>query len=121
MKDEYKSTQQLTQTEKIKFPGELSGRVAYDFNNILAAILRRVQLLRMNIDSPPQKREKRKSVTALKKGLEIVEKAAIDSAEIVRRIQEFLERKESERFTALNVNAMIDDALEFTKARSNAL
>lgn len=49
--------------------------------------------------------------------MEIIEKATLDGAETVRRIQEFSKRGDSERFTALDVNETIDDALEFTKVR----
>ncbi|MCK5255640.1 MAG: PAS domain S-box protein, partial [Deltaproteobacteria bacterium] len=87
--DRKKMELQLLQSEKLKSLGELAGGVAHDFNNVLAAILGRAQLLKMNIEPPPGKEEKRKSVLALKKGLEVIERASLDGAETVRRIQEF--------------------------------
>ena len=106
------------QSEKLKSLGELSGGVAHDFNNVLAAILGRVQLLKMQIKSPLGKQEKRKSVLELRKGLEIIERASLDGAETVRRIQEFSrKRDEDKHFTTIDLNEIIDNALEFTRTK----
>jgi PAS domain S-box-containing protein len=108
----------MLQTEKLKSLGELAGGVAHDFNNVLAAILGRVQLLKMKIEPPSGKRESRKSVHDLKKGLEIIEKASLDGAETVRRIQEFSRRRADDKnFTQVDINELIDHALEFTRVR----
>ncbi len=108
----------LFQSEKLKSLGELAGGVAHDFNNVLAAILGRVQLLSMNLETPSGKQERRKVMRELKKGLEIIEKASLDGAETVRRIQEFSRRRADDKyFTHLDINELVDHALEFTKAR----
>jgi len=113
-----KMEQQLLQSEKLKALGELAGGVAHDFNNVLAAILGRAQLLKMIVDSPPSKQERRKSVLELKKGLEVIEKASLDGAETVRRIQEFARRRDDDKyFTLVDMTKVIDNALEFTKLR----
>ena len=109
---------QLLQSEKLKSLGELAGGVAHDFNNVLAAILGRAQLLKMIVEPPPGKEEKRKSVLALKKGLEVIEQASLDGAETVRRIQEFARRRDEDKyFTTINLNEIIENALEFTSIR----
>jgi len=107
----------LIQSEKLRSLGELAGGVAHDFNNILAAILGRVQLLKNQMEPPTGKGERRKSAFNLKKGLEVIEKASLDGAETVRRIQKFSKKADSEYFLPLDVNEIIDDALEFTKLR----
>jgi PAS domain S-box-containing protein len=115
-----KMEQQLIRSEKLRSLGELAGGVAHDFNNVLAAILGRAQLLSKVLDSPEGIPEKRESVHELKKGLELIEKAALDGAETVRRIQEFSRKKDEKYdtyFTEVDVNKVINDALEFTKAR----
>ncbi|MBW2184815.1 MAG: HAMP domain-containing histidine kinase, partial [Deltaproteobacteria bacterium] len=64
------------------------------------------------------KQEKRKSMLELKKSLEIIEKASLDGAETVRRIQEFSRRRADDKdFTQVDINELIDNALEFTRVR----
>jgi len=111
-------TAKLLQSEKLKSLGELSGGVAHDFNNVLASILGRVQLLQAKFKSPLGEQEKRKSMRDLKAGLETIERAAIDGAETVRRIQEFSRRRDDDRnFTLVDINELVVNALEFTQAR----
>ena len=103
----------LLQTEKLRSLGELSAGVAHDFNNILAVIIGRSQMLRKNLDFP-LKDEKRKTMIELKKGLDIIEKAALDGSETVNRIQQF-SRKEasSKNFIMLDINQMLNDVVNF--------
>jgi len=116
-----KMEQQLISFEKLRSLGELAGGVAHDFNNELAAILGRAQLLRKLFNLQEGKPERRKSYVDLKKGLEIIEKAALDGAETVRRIQEFSRKRDEQDdvkyFTEVDVHAAINDALEYTKLR----
>jgi CheY-like chemotaxis protein/anti-sigma regulatory factor (Ser/Thr protein kinase) len=54
----------------------------------------------------------------LKKGLEIIEKASLDGAETIRRIQEFSRRRTDDKyFTQVDINELINNALDFTKTR----
>ncbi len=108
----------LLQSEKLKSLGELAGGVAHDFNNVLAAILGRAQLLKLNLNVPTGKQEKRKSVYEIKNGLDIIEKAAMDGAETVRRIQEFARKRMDDKdFVQVNINELLDHALEFTRVK----
>ena len=108
----------LLQSEKLKSLGELAGGVAHDFNNVLAAILGRAQLLKLNLNAPTGKQEKRKSVYEIKNGLEIIEKAAMDGAETVRRIQEFARKRTDDKdFVQVNINELLEHALEFTRVK----
>ena len=109
---------QLLQSEKFKSLGELAGGVAHDFNNILAAILGRAQLLTRLLDLPEEKQEKKKIIDELKKGLETIEKAALDGSETVRRVQEFSRKREDDKyFDIIDLKNVVDGALEFTKIR----
>ncbi|MBW2183280.1 MAG: PAS domain S-box protein, partial [Deltaproteobacteria bacterium] len=85
--------EKLLRSEKLRALGELAGGVAHDFNNILAAILGRSQLLKMSLRDDSWNKGKKQTLE-LNKGLEIIERAASDGAETVRRIQEFSRRRD---------------------------
>jgi len=96
--------EQLIQSEKLRALGEMAGGVAHDFNNLLGAILGRAQLLLLST----QEKE-------TKKGLNVIEKAALDGAETVRRIQEFTRLRTDENFKMLDLNEILIESIEITK------
>jgi PAS domain S-box-containing protein len=98
--------ERLTETERLRALGELAGGVAHDFNNLLAAVLGRVQLLR-----------KRDLHSAVDHDLGVIEKAAQDGRETVRRIQEFSRTRRDKRFKEVALDAVLRDAMEITKTR----
>jgi signal transduction histidine kinase/ActR/RegA family two-component response regulator len=101
---------QLVRSEKLHSLGELAAGVAHDFNNVLSAVLGRAQMLSVMLKD----QEHLKSVR-------VIEKAALDGAGTVRRIQEFAKEKSEGEFTALNLNALVRDAVDLTTHRVNEL
>jgi PAS domain S-box-containing protein len=99
-------TERLNSTEKLRALGELAGGVAHDFNNLLGAILGRVQLLRRQAFDPKVDRE-----------LAVIEKAAQDGGETVRRIQEFSRIRRDRRFAAVDLAEVLRDTVDITKTR----
>jgi signal transduction histidine kinase len=95
---------QLVQSAKLNALGELAGGVAHNFNNILAAILGRTQLLLQNASDASQRRQ-----------LEVIEQAALDGAQAVRRVQEFTRLRQDECFEAVDVQEMLQGVLELTR------
>jgi len=106
-KDLNEAQKQLVQSERLRALGEMAGGVAHDFNNILGAILGRVQLLLLN-DKMEEK---------LKYGLKLIEKSALDGAETVRRIQEFTRVHKFTYLTKVDLNQIVDDVLEMTQSK----
>jgi PAS domain S-box-containing protein len=105
----------LLQTEKLRALGELSAGVAHDFNNILAIIIGRCQMLK-NSHAYPLGEEKRKNMIELNTGLNIIEKAALDGAETVSRIQQFSRKdKDNRNFITLDINQVLHDVVEYTR------
>ena len=101
--------ERLGVTEKLRSLGELAGGVAHDFNNLLGAILGRVQLLR-----------DRGLPREIDGDLSVIEKAALDGRETVRRIQEFSRVRKDRRFKSLDVAEILRDAMEITRSRWKA-
>jgi signal transduction histidine kinase/ActR/RegA family two-component response regulator len=98
--------EQFTQIEKLSALGELASGVAHDFNNTLAGILGRAQLLQRTTD--PEK---------IKRGLDIIIKTAEDGAKTVKRIQDFARQRRDHNFELVSVDQILTDASEITRPR----
>ena len=98
--------ERLGETEKLRALGELASGVAHDFNNLLGAILGRAQLLR-----------RRGLEHEVDHDLAVIEKAAQDGRETVRRIQEFSRTRRDKKFEGVDLAEIVADALEITKTR----
>ena len=98
--------EQLLQVEKLRSLGEMASGVAHDFNNALAAILGNTQLLLYTV----QEEEVREA-------LKTIEKVARDSAQTVKRLQEFTRKRARQELFQLDVNSIVKDAIEITKPK----
>ncbi|MBI2217854.1 MAG: GAF domain-containing protein [Candidatus Rokubacteria bacterium] len=97
---------QLVRTEKLRALGEMASGVAHDFNNLLAAILGRAQLALRDAQD-----------AKLRHWLEVIERAALDGAKTVRRLQDFTRIRRDEPFVPIDLNEIVRDALDMTQAR----
>jgi len=97
---------QLRQSEKLTALGQLAGGIAHDFNNLLQAILGYTQLMKQNPTD-----------TVIARSLPILEAAALDGAEAVRRIQQYAQLRRSETSIAVDLNEIVEDALKITQPR----
>jgi signal transduction histidine kinase/CheY-like chemotaxis protein len=98
--------EQFTQMEKLSALGELASGVAHDFNNTLAGILGRAELMLRSDD--PEK---------LKRGLGIIIKTAEDGAKTVKRIQDFARQRRDHDFAPVSVDQILLDVSEITRPR----
>jgi PAS domain S-box-containing protein len=98
--------ERLDDTERLRALGELASGVAHDFNNLLGAILGRIQLLR-----------RRGFEHDIDRDMAVVEKAAMDGRETVRRIQEFSRVRTDRPVTTVDLSEIIRDAVEITRTR----
>ncbi len=97
---------QLIKSEKLRALGEMSAGVAHDFNNMLGAILGRAQLMKTQVLDP-----------SILRGLDIIEKAAIDGAATVRRLQDFTRKRVDQVFKRVDLVQVIEDTLSMTRTR----
>ncbi|HYP01860.1 MAG TPA: PAS domain S-box protein [Pyrinomonadaceae bacterium] len=98
------SFEKEAENEKMRSLGQLSAGVAHNFNNALAAVLGRTQLLLRSTTDERQRRS-----------LEVIETATQDAAEIVRRIQTFARRAPSAQFAPVSLSRLVTDAVQLTR------
>ncbi len=99
--------ERAAQADKLRGLGQLASGVAHDFNNALAAILGRAQLLRRSAEGDP----------GLTRGLDIILTAAEDAAATVRRIRSFAQQLPGEGHAEVCVVELLRDAVEITRTR----
>jgi signal transduction histidine kinase/putative methionine-R-sulfoxide reductase with GAF domain/CheY-like chemotaxis protein len=105
--------ERIVQTEKLRALGEMSSGVVHDFNNILAAILGRLQIISKRLDNY----EDWSGREFLQNNLDLIEKAANDGSHILSRISEFTKKKPSEKFVEVHLDQIIADTVELTRPR----
>jgi signal transduction histidine kinase/CheY-like chemotaxis protein len=98
--------EQFSQMEKLSALGELASGVAHDFNNTLAGILGRAQLILRTND--PEK---------IRRGLDIIVKTAADGAKTVKRIQDFARQRRDHDFEPVSIDQILLDVSEVTRPR----
>ena len=98
--------EQFSQMEKLSALGELASGVAHDFNNTLAGILGRAQLMLRTND--PEK---------IARGLNIIIKTAEDGAKTVKRIQDFARQRRDHDFEPVCIDQILHDVSEITRPR----
>jgi signal transduction histidine kinase/CheY-like chemotaxis protein len=103
----------VIQTEKLRALGEMSSGVVHDFNNVLAAILGRLQIVLRKLSDFGDW----SGTQFIRRNLELMEKAANDGSHILSRINEFTKKKPSEKFVDLHVDQIIADTIELTRPR----
>ncbi len=105
--DNLKATQaQLVRGETLSAIGKLASGMAHHLNNLFAVILGRLETLLAKVPEPDAKRY-----------LEIVQRAAQDGAEAVRRVQRFSRVQPVLRSVPVDLNHLAQEVLELTRPR----
>jgi PAS domain S-box-containing protein len=104
--EERMAAERTAQAEKLRALGQLASGVAHNFNNILAAILGHAQLMKRESND--------ERITT---SLDIIERAALDGAQTVKRIQSFGLQKSDEGYDTFDVNQLLQDSTTLTQAR----
>jgi signal transduction histidine kinase len=97
---------QLVRGETLRAMGELASGVAHHLNNLLAVVLGRLQLA-LSRNTTPE----------LARHLELAERAALDSAEVVRRMRGFSRGQAVPNLESLDLNRLAEEIVEFTRPR----
>jgi signal transduction histidine kinase/ActR/RegA family two-component response regulator len=96
--------ERLLQGERLRVVGELTSGVAHDFNNLLTAILARLQFMEL-CDLPPDVRS----------NLGQIEKAALDAAGVVRRLQGFARAQPHAEVQVVDVGQLCGEVVELLR------
>ncbi len=98
--------EQLRRSQKLEALGQLASGVAHNFNNSLAIILGRAELSELLTEDPE-----------IRRNLEIIEKAAHDGANTVKRLQDFARKGEDRPTETVRLNDIVSDVIEMTRPR----
>src|SRR5712691_10792008 len=105
--DDLRATQaQLVRGETLSALGKLASGMAHHLNNLFAVILGRLETLLVKVPDPEVRRY-----------LEIVQRAAEDGAEVVRRVQRFSRVQSVSRAMPVDLNQLAQEVLDLTRPR----
>ncbi|MEJ2051520.1 MAG: ATP-binding protein [Calditrichota bacterium] len=105
----HKQEMEATQNKKLQALSQMASGISHDFNNMLTIILGRVQLLRQKVSEP--------GVLA---SLKTIEKAAMDSTEMIQRLQDFTRKREQlaeQAYGSVLLNDLAEDVVEYVRTR----
>ena len=97
---------QLVRSETLRAIGEVASGAAHHLNNLLGIIAGRTELL-----------IRRLATTDHRKSLETVNRAALDAAEVVRRIRSFSRAHTTPLLESLDLNQLVHEIVELTRPR----
>jgi signal transduction histidine kinase len=95
---------ELVRAEKLRALGQMAAGIAHDLNNTLAAVLGQVELLQ-SLTTEPEVLE----------SLGILEVAATDGAQVVRRLQGFARQQPAGALAPCDLARAVAEALEITR------
>ncbi len=109
MKDitEQRSLQEaVIRSEKLRVLGEMASGIAHDFNNLLSTVLGRTEMLLMS-----------SLESRFKEEIRAIQQAALDGREMVKRIQEYTWIRRDSQFRTVDVNDVVQVAVDLAKPR----
>jgi signal transduction histidine kinase/ActR/RegA family two-component response regulator len=95
----------LVRSEKMRALGELASGVAHNINNLLTAVLGYSELIQQTEDLSPQ----------VAHFARIIERAGLDGAEIVRRVQQFARSESNAVMEAFDLASVLREAIDLTR------
>ncbi len=105
--EEVKAAQErVVRSATLSAVGELAAGAAHHLNNILAVIVGRTQILLGTVKDP-----------AMERALKIVERAALDGADVVRRVQQFSRTRVRSECIPVDLNQIAGEVIEITRPR----
>lgn len=101
-------TASQTQKHRMETLGRMTMGIAHDFNNLLSSILGHIELLK---SAPPEEMP----ANFLDTYANPIERAALDGAALVSKIQQYIRQEKETVFEPLDLTALIRDATMLTR------
>ena len=97
-----------TQRHRLETLGRMTMGIAHDFNNLLSGILGYTELLKnLTVGDPLP--------ASFPQNLNTIEKAALDGAALVRKIQQYIRQEKQTLFEPLDVPSLVQDCVLLTR------
>jgi signal transduction histidine kinase/DNA-binding response OmpR family regulator len=100
------SHERVVRGERLRALGEMAAGVAHDFNNVLAIIVGRAEVLLGEVQDPDVTRH-----------LNVIVKVALDAAQTVKRIQDFSRMRRGRALQQVSLSQLVDEVVEVTRSR----
>ena len=97
-----------TQRDRMEMLGRMTMGMAHDFNNLLSSILGHTELVKNTYQGDVP-------ALILSEYLRTIERAALDGASLVHKIQQYIRQEEQVRFEPLHLPGLVDDCLLLTR------
>ncbi|MCC6177770.1 MAG: response regulator [Chloroflexi bacterium] len=107
--DRRRSEERATQVEKLRALGQMASGVAHNVNNLLAAVMGRAELARLELERGRFDPER------IAEALRLIEQAAEDGAQTVQRIQDFARESRLGQGVTIDLAEAVRDALALTR------
>lgn len=98
-----KLLQQVAQNERLRAMGEMTAIVAHHFNNILAVIHGRAQLVQRRVRDDEQ----------LATSLGVIQSSVLKAGEMVRHLQDYFGEQVDLRFSEIDLNAILQEVASY--------
>jgi nitrogen-specific signal transduction histidine kinase/ActR/RegA family two-component response regulator len=102
--------EQVSRAQKLGSLGEMAASFAHSFNDVLTPIIGRTQLLAQRITDPQ-----------LREWLSTIERSALEGAQTVRRIQEFMRLRRDEPSVAVDLGVVARQAVASVESRRRGI
>lgn len=99
-----------TPRHRMETLGRMSMGIAHDFNNLLSGILGHTELLKGLLNA-----RNGDLSTSRAEHLETIERAALDGASLVRKLQQYIRDENRTAFEPLDMNGLIEDSVALTR------
>ena len=97
-----------TQRDRMETLGRMTMGMTHDFNNLLSSILGHTELIKNTYQGDVP-------ALILSEYLRTIERAALDGAALVHKVQQYIRQEKQVRFEPLDLPSLIDDCLLLTR------